>query len=120
MAINFSAASFAACLAGLKVPRQIMYCIAQGTSQKTLEPVNKRITDPNTPYVFYKDSMERSDWGNQATQTTPQEIAYAAQQQLQHQHIQQQHQELPQSQQTVQQQLPQPLVAAPIQSEGKA
>lgn len=32
MAINFSAASFAACLAGLKVPRQIMYCIAQGTS----------------------------------------------------------------------------------------
>lgn len=30
MAINFSA-SFAACLAaGLKVPRQFMYCIAQG------------------------------------------------------------------------------------------
>lgn len=30
MAINFSA-SFAACLAaGLKVPRQIMYCISQG------------------------------------------------------------------------------------------
>lgn len=30
MAINFSA-SFAACLAaGIKVPRQIMYCIAQG------------------------------------------------------------------------------------------
>ncbi|KAJ3662225.1 hypothetical protein Zmor_006581 [Zophobas morio] len=32
MAINFSA-SFAACLAaGLKVPRQIMYCISQGTA----------------------------------------------------------------------------------------
>lgn len=34
MAINFSA-SFAACLAaGLKVPRQIMYCIAQGKKEK--------------------------------------------------------------------------------------
>ena len=33
MAINFSA-SFAACLAaGLKVPRQIMYCIAQGKNK---------------------------------------------------------------------------------------
>jgi ABC-type maltose transport system permease subunit len=33
MAINFSA-SFAACLAaGLKVPRQIMYCIAQGKKE---------------------------------------------------------------------------------------
>lgn len=33
MAINFSA-SFAACLAaGLKVPRQIMYCIAQGKNR---------------------------------------------------------------------------------------
>lgn len=30
MAINLQAASFAACLAGLKVPPQIMYCIAQG------------------------------------------------------------------------------------------
>lgn len=41
MAINFSA-SFAACLAaGLKVPRQIMYCISQ-----------------DTPYVLYKDSQE--------------------------------------------------------------
>lgn len=41
MALNFSA-SFAACLAaGLKVPRQIMYCISQ-----------------ETPYVLYKDSQE--------------------------------------------------------------
>ncbi|XP_073968378.1 uncharacterized protein isoform X4 [Rhodnius prolixus] len=41
MALNFSA-SFAACLAaGLKVPRQFMYCIAQ---------------DPGPPYVVYKDS----------------------------------------------------------------
>jgi hypothetical protein len=40
MAINFSA-SFAACLAaGLKVPRQIMYCISQ---------------DTGAPYVLYKD-----------------------------------------------------------------
>ncbi|XP_014243247.1 zinc finger protein 502-like isoform X2 [Cimex lectularius] len=40
MAINFSA-SFAACLAaGLKVPRQFMYCIAQ---------------DAGAPYVVYKD-----------------------------------------------------------------
>lgn len=43
MAINFSA-SFAACIAaGLKVPRQIMYCITQDTGQ---------------PYVLYKDSQE--------------------------------------------------------------
>lgn len=36
MAINFSA-SFAACLAaGLKVPRQIMYCIAQGKKENFL------------------------------------------------------------------------------------
>lgn len=43
MAINFSA-SFAACLAaGLKVPRQFMYCISQDTGQ---------------PYVLYKDSQE--------------------------------------------------------------
>lgn len=44
MAINFSA-SFAACLAaGLKVPRQIMYCISQ-----------------DTPYVLYKDSQEATE-----------------------------------------------------------
>lgn len=44
MAINFSA-SFAACLAaGLKVPRQIMYCISQ-----------------DTPYVLYKDSQEAAE-----------------------------------------------------------
>lgn len=43
MAINFSA-SFAACIAaGLKVPRQIMYCITQDTGQ---------------PYVLYKDSQD--------------------------------------------------------------
>lgn len=46
MAINFSA-SFAACLAaGLKVPRQIMYCISQDTA----------------PYVhIYKDSQEAAE-----------------------------------------------------------
>ncbi|XP_031629708.1 zinc finger protein 37 isoform X4 [Contarinia nasturtii] len=45
MAINFSA-SFAACLAaGLKVPRQIMYCISQDTA----------------PYVLYKDSQEAAE-----------------------------------------------------------
>ncbi|KFB40597.1 AGAP011544-PA-like protein [Anopheles sinensis] len=55
MAINFSA-SFAACLAaGLKVPRQIMYCISQDTA----------------PYVLYKDSQEAAErgavqWGNGA------------------------------------------------------
>lgn len=50
MAINFSA-SFAACLAaGLKVPRQFMYCIAQ---------------DTGAPYVVYKDSGGGAggDWG---------------------------------------------------------
>ncbi|PSN45424.1 hypothetical protein C0J52_20849 [Blattella germanica] len=58
MAINFSA-SFAACLAaGLKVPRQIMYCIAQ---------------DTGAPYVLYKDGMERpqgqpGQWGPGAPQ----------------------------------------------------
>lgn len=47
MAINFSA-SFAACLAaGLKVPRQIMYCISQDTA----------------PYVLYKDSQEAAERG---------------------------------------------------------
>uniref|UniRef100_A0A336LUS2 CSON004841 protein n=1 Tax=Culicoides sonorensis TaxID=179676 RepID=A0A336LUS2_CULSO len=46
MAINFSA-SFAACLAaGLKVPRQIMYCISQ---------------DTGAPYVLYKDSQEAAE-----------------------------------------------------------
>lgn len=48
MAINFSA-SFAACLAaGLKVPRQIMYCISQDTA----------------PYVLYKDSQEAAERGS--------------------------------------------------------
>ncbi|XP_014273907.1 uncharacterized protein [Halyomorpha halys] len=50
MAINFSA-SFAACLAaGIKVPRQFMYCIAQ---------------DTGAPYVLYKDSGGGAggDWG---------------------------------------------------------
>lgn len=48
MAINFSA-SFAACLAaGLKVPRQIMYCISQ---------------DTGAPYVLYKDSQEAAERG---------------------------------------------------------
>ncbi|KAG8336029.1 hypothetical protein J6590_054080 [Homalodisca vitripennis] len=46
MAINFSA-SFAACLAaGLKVPRQFMYCIAQGWigeyEIRSVESQNKR------------------------------------------------------------------------------
>lgn len=49
MAINFSA-SFAACLAaGLKVPRQIMYCISQ---------------DTGAPYVLYKDSQEAAERSN--------------------------------------------------------
>nr|CAD7427815.1 unnamed protein product [Timema monikensis] len=67
MAINFSA-SFAACLAaGLKVPRQIMYCIAQ---------------DTGAPYVLYKDGMDRpqgqpGQWGPGA----PQEGHYIAPQQ---------------------------------------
>lgn len=48
MAINFSA-SFAACLAaGLKVPRQIMYCISQ---------------DTGAPYVLYKDSQDADRGG---------------------------------------------------------
>lgn len=48
MAINFSA-SFAACLAaGLKVPRQIMYCISQ---------------DTGAPYVLYKDTQEAAERG---------------------------------------------------------
>lgn len=48
MAINFSA-SFAACLAaGLKVPRQIMYCISQ---------------DTGAPYVLYKDSQDAVERG---------------------------------------------------------
>ncbi|XP_063235713.1 myeloid zinc finger 1-like isoform X2 [Bacillus rossius redtenbacheri] len=64
MALNFSA-SFAACLAaGLKVPRQIMYCIAQ---------------DTGAPYVLYKDDMNRTQgqpaqWGP----GLPQEGAYIA------------------------------------------
>ncbi|KAL5291851.1 jim family protein [Megaselia abdita] len=46
MALNFSA-SFAACLAaGLKVPRQIMYCISQ---------------DTGAPYVLYKDTPDTGD-----------------------------------------------------------
>lgn len=71
MAINFSA-SFAACLAaGLKVPRQIMYCISQ---------------DTGAPYVLYKDSQEAAErngltggqWGsdmypNPSMQQTPQQ-----------------------------------------------
>lgn len=53
MAINFSA-SFAACLAaGLKVPRQIMYCISQDTA----------------PYVLYKDSQEATDRGGAISST---------------------------------------------------
>lgn len=48
MAINFSA-SLAACLAaGLKVPRQIMYCISQ---------------DTGAPYVLYKDSQDTVERG---------------------------------------------------------
>ncbi|XP_018575198.1 zinc finger protein GLI4 [Anoplophora glabripennis] len=60
MAINFSA-SFAACLAaGLKVPRQIMYCISQDTA---------------APYVLYKDGMDRaqSQWGPQDAYPPPQQ-----------------------------------------------
>lgn len=42
MAINFSA-SFAACLAaGLKVPRQFMYCIAQGKKMKYIYIVENK------------------------------------------------------------------------------
>ncbi|CAH0546610.1 unnamed protein product [Brassicogethes aeneus] len=60
MAINFSA-SFAACLAaGLKVPRQIMYCISQDTA---------------APYVLYKDGMDRTQgqWGTQDAYPPPQQ-----------------------------------------------
>ncbi|XP_050312482.1 zinc finger protein 768 isoform X2 [Anthonomus grandis grandis] len=60
MAINFSA-SFAACLAaGLKVPRQIMYCISQDTA---------------APYVLYKDGMDRAQtqWGPQDVYPPPQQ-----------------------------------------------
>ncbi|XP_019760763.1 zinc finger protein 768 isoform X6 [Dendroctonus ponderosae] len=60
MAINFSA-SFAACLAaGLKVPRQIMYCISQDTA---------------APYVLYKDGMDRAQtqWGPQDIYPPPQQ-----------------------------------------------
>ncbi|XP_072154049.1 uncharacterized protein jim isoform X4 [Bemisia tabaci] len=87
MALNFSA-SFAACIAaGLKVPRQFMYCIAQ---------------DTGAPYVLYnKDSVEKGmptstqsngQWGP----GLPQENGYVAittQQQQQQQHQQQQHQQ---------------------------
>ncbi|XP_074038137.1 zinc finger protein jim isoform X1 [Leptinotarsa decemlineata] len=62
MAINFSA-SFAACLAaGLKVPRQIMYCISQDTA---------------APYVLYKDGMDRTQtqWGHQDIYPPPQQQA---------------------------------------------
>lgn len=56
MAINFSA-SFAACLAaGLKVPRQIMYCISQDTA----------------PYVLYKDSQEAAAERNALTSSSGQ------------------------------------------------
>lgn len=83
MAINFSA-SFAACLAaGLKVPRQIMYCISQ---------------DTGAPYVLYKDSQDAAvDRGGGAAtaitatgQWTPDMYSTALQQQQQQQHAQQQ------------------------------
>uniref|UniRef100_A0A8D9ECP7 Zinc finger protein Xfin n=1 Tax=Cacopsylla melanoneura TaxID=428564 RepID=A0A8D9ECP7_9HEMI len=61
MAINFSTASFAACLAaGLKVPRHVMYCIAQ---------------DTGTPYVIYnKDGTMQAAPGGvpQGAQWAPQ------------------------------------------------
>ncbi|XP_017772553.1 PREDICTED: uncharacterized protein LOC108559720, partial [Nicrophorus vespilloides] len=60
MAINFSA-SFAACLAaGLKVPRQIMYCISQGYQFSD-------VPDTTAPYVLYKDGIDRTQmqWGAQ-------------------------------------------------------
>ncbi|KAI5695354.1 hypothetical protein M8J76_014062 [Diaphorina citri] len=62
MAINFSTASFAACLAaGLKVPRHVMYCIAQ---------------DTGTPYVIYnKDGTMQAGPGGQAAQWAPQSPA---------------------------------------------
>lgn len=76
MAINFSA-SFAACLAaGLKVPRQIMYCISQ---------------DTGAPYVLYKDSQDAGERGTAAAgQWTPDMYSTALQQQQQA-HLQQHH-----------------------------
>lgn len=77
MALNFSA-SFAACLAaGLKVPRQIMYCISQ---------------DTGAPYVLYKDSQDAAaavatERGAALTATgqwTPDMYSTALQQQQQH------------------------------------
>lgn len=78
MAINFSA-SFAACLAaGLKVPRQIMYCISQ---------------DTGAPYVLYKDSPDSAaERGVPPGQWTPDMYSSA----LQQQHAQQQLQLSPQ------------------------
>lgn len=81
MAINFSA-SFAACIAaGLKVPRQIMYCITQDTGQ---------------PYVLYKDSQEAernaaaisgtaTQWGSEMYPGLQQQAHLSAQQQQQQQ-----------------------------------
>ncbi|XP_065161014.1 myeloid zinc finger 1-like isoform X1 [Atheta coriaria] len=93
MAINFSA-SFAACLAaGLKVPRQIMYCISQ---------------DSSAPYVLYKDGIDRTQmqWGSQESYATnlaahqQQQQQQAAAQQQQQQQQQQQAQQAPPQQQT--------------------
>ncbi|XP_055692801.1 endothelial zinc finger protein induced by tumor necrosis factor alpha-like isoform X2 [Lutzomyia longipalpis] len=77
MAINFSA-SFAACLAaGLKVPRQIMYCISQ---------------DTGAPYVLYKDSQEAAERGAlTAGQWGPDMYASMQQQSPQQAHIASQH-----------------------------
>ncbi|XP_059608058.1 myeloid zinc finger 1 [Phlebotomus argentipes] len=76
MAINFSA-SFAACLAaGLKVPRQIMYCISQ---------------DTGAPYVLYKDSQEAAERGALAGQWAPDMYASMQQQSPQQAHIASQH-----------------------------
>lgn len=92
MAINFSA-SFAACLAaGLKVPRQIMYCISQ---------------DTGAPYVLYKDSQDADrggaamgangitastgQWTPDMYSTALQQQHAAAQQQLSPQQAHQQH-----------------------------
>ncbi|GAB0086929.1 zinc finger protein 768 isoform X1 [Sergentomyia squamirostris] len=77
MAINFSA-SFAACLAaGLKVPRQIMYCISQ---------------DTGAPYVLYKDSQEAAERGALAAgQWAPDMYASMQQQSPQQAHIASQH-----------------------------
>ncbi|XP_055703829.1 myeloid zinc finger 1-like isoform X3 [Phlebotomus papatasi] len=77
MAINFSA-SFAACLAaGLKVPRQIMYCISQ---------------DTGAPYVLYKDSQEAAERGALAAgQWGPDMYASMQQQSPQQAHIASQH-----------------------------